>query len=328
MCEILDYRKQKILKESEMSTDDTDWRNSQSGETGATGEPANVHSGEELPFFDAALAPKTTSQPLERLLVELLATIGHELRTPLTIINGYTSMLLRQDQQLSPAEQHEFLQMIQQAGGRLEFLTDRLLEIAQLEAGVFQLDYSLVDISALAREAISAAERHVPEPLRDRFIFHLQCRDETGNQTETVPPVKGDGRCLRKVLEHLLENAIRYSPDGGRIDVIARPVLAPQEGTASEHDRSGKTPLFLEICVCDFGLGIPEEHLERIFAHFYRVDTRLTREVYGLGLGLTVCNHLVALHQGRIWAESCPDGGSAFHVWLPLGEPQVVHERA
>jgi signal transduction histidine kinase len=61
-----------------------------------------------------------------------------------------------------------------------------------------------------------------------------------------------------------------------------------------------------------------EEHLGRIFEHFYRVDTRLTREVYGLGLGLTVCHRLVTLHQGRIWAESCPDGGSAFHIWLPL----------
>ena len=83
-------------------------------------------------------------------------------------------------------------------------------------------------------------------------------------------------------------------------------------------DQPHHTPAFLEICVCDYGLGIPEEHLERIFEHFYRVDTRLTREVNGLGLGLTVCQHLVALHQGRIWAESCPDGGSAFHIWLPL----------
>jgi signal transduction histidine kinase len=103
------------------------------------------------------------------------------------------------------------------------------------------------------------------------------------NQTQEVPPVKGDVRCFRKVLEHLLENAIRYSPEGGRIDVIAWP--APQGETPSEHDQSRNTPSFLEICVCDVGLGIPDEHLERIFERFYRVDTRLTREVYGLGLG-------------------------------------------
>jgi signal transduction histidine kinase len=301
-----------------MSTPNEHKRNVESSGTGELLESVSILPGEEPPSGTSARAPKTTFQQTERLLVELLATIGHEFRTPLTVINGYTSTLLTRDQQLSPEEQHEFLQMIQQAGKHLEILTDRLLEIAEIETGAFQLDYSLIDIPALAREAIARAERHVPEPLRDRFTFHLQCRDELGNQTQEVPPVKGDARCLRKMLEHLLDNAIRYSPMGGSIDVIARP--APQAGTASVPDQLRNTPAFLEICVCDYGLGIPEEHLERIFEHFYRVDTRLTREVNGLGLGLTLCQHLVALHQGRIWAESCPEGGSAFHIWLPLEE--------
>ena len=74
----------------------------------------------------------------------------------------------------------------------------------------------------------------------------------------------------------------------------------------------------VEICVCDYGLGIPAEHLDRIFDRFHRVDTRLTREVNGLGLGLTICKHIVELHDGVIWAESCPAGGSAFHVRLPV----------
>ena len=74
----------------------------------------------------------------------------------------------------------------------------------------------------------------------------------------------------------------------------------------------------VEICVCDHGLGIPDEHLDRIFDRFHRVDTRLTREVNGLGLGLTICKHIVELHDGLIWAESCPAGGSAFHVRLPV----------
>ena len=260
-------------------------------------------------------ASKTTLPPTERRLVELLTTIGHEFLTPLTVIDGYTSTLLRRSRELAQEEHDEFLQIIQQASKHMEILMSRLIEIAELEAGIFQIALSLVDIPALVREAIAIAHRHIPEPLRDRFTFHLQCRDEVGKQTEEVPPVKGDERCLLKVLEHLLENAIRYSPEGGRIDVITRP--APQGRIASEHDQARDTPAFLEICVCDFGLGIAEEHLERIFEHFYRVDTRLTRQVYGLGLGLTLCNHLVALHHGRIWAESCPEGGSAFHMWLP-----------
>jgi signal transduction histidine kinase len=112
-----------------------------------------------------------------------------------------------------------------------------------------------------------------------------------------------------------------YSPTGGRIDVIIQPAVQAQrvDGLGQAGDAS-----FWEIGVCDFGMGIPEEHLERIFDPFYRVDTRLTREQYGLGLGLTACKRFVALHQGRIWAESCPDGGSAFHVWLPREGPIVT----
>jgi len=269
------------------------------------------------------MATAATFQETEQLLVELLATIGHEFRTPLMVINGYTSTLLRQAQQLAPEEQREFLQVILQAGKRLQTLTERLLELAQLETGALQLDYSLVDVASLARQAITLAQQYVPEPLRDRFTFHLQCRDEAGDQAQEVPEVYGDVRCLRKVLEHLLENAIRFSPEGGSIDVIARP--APRGGTTDVPDQPLGTPSFLEICVCDFGLGIPDEYLERIFEHFFRVDTRLTREVGGLGLGLAVCKYLVALHRGRIWAESCAAGGSAFHVWLPLDGPPMVN---
>jgi two-component system OmpR family sensor kinase len=302
--------------ENDLSTPDEQRRNSESSGTEDIEESVNLPRVEEYVSF-AKLYPQA-----ERRLVELLATLGHEFRTPLTVIEGYTLTLLRRAKELTQEEHDEFLQLIQQASKHMEFLVTRLLEIAELEAGIFQLDLNLVDIPSLAREAIALAHQHIPEPLRDSFTFHLECRDELGTQTDEVPPVKGDERCLRKVLEHLLENAIRYSPEGGRIDVITRP--APQGWIASEHDQSRKTPSFLEICVCDFGLGIPDEYLEHIFQHFYRVDTRLTREVYGLGLGLTICKYLVALHRGRIWAESCPEGGSAFHVWLPFEDLQAV----
>ncbi|HEX6553640.1 MAG TPA: ATP-binding protein [Ktedonobacteraceae bacterium] len=80
----------------------------------------------------------------------------------------------------------------------------------------------------------------------------------------------------------------------------------------------------LEICICDNGMGIPPEHLERIFERFHRVENGLTREVNGLGLGLPICKRIVELHQGSIWAESCPAGGSAFHVLLPVGEEEEI----
>jgi signal transduction histidine kinase len=306
-----------------MITPDEQKGNVESSGTGERMDSVSMLPGARLPSLEPVRAQETTSQETEQPLVELLASISHEFRSPLAVIKGYTSMLLHQAQQLSPEEQHESLQMIHEAGKRLESLTDRLLEIAQLEAGIFQVDYSLVDIPTVAREAIVKAQQQVPESLRDRLTLHLQCRDEVGNQAQEVPSVKGDVRSLRKVLEHLLENAIRFSPEGGRIDVIARP--APQERPAAIQDESLNMPSFIEICVCDFGVGIPHEHLERIFERFYRVDTELTREVNGLGLGLTACKYLIALHHGRIWAESCPAGGSAFHVWLPLADRPYSH---
>ncbi len=300
--------------------DSESWR---SGEVGAW---ENTLASEGYLPVAPRHPPQLAPHSAERRLVELFATLGHEFRTPLTVINGYTTTLLRHRQHLSAPEQEEFLQIIQQAGTHLEYLMARLFEIAELEAGSVQLEWSLVDISALAREAVALAQRHVSASQHDRFTFQVQCRDEAGNQTERVPLVKGDARRLRKVLDHLLDNAIRYSPQGGSIGVIARP--APPPRLTAEHDPPGNPSSFLDICVCDFGLGIADEHLERIFEHFYRVDSSLTREVYGLGLGLTVCHYLVALHQGRIWAESCSEGGSAFHVWLPcaakgVGEAQT-----
>ena len=263
-----------------------------------------------------------TSQPATSSFLELLAALSHEFHTPLTVIRGYTSTLLRQKKHLTPEEQEEFLQMILQAGRRLELLTERLFEIAQFEAGAIQLHPEPVDIPTLARETMNQVADQIPELIRDRFVFALHCRDTVGNQVQNFPPVNGDVQRLRQVLEHLLENAICYSPTGGRIDVIVQP--AAQAGSIDGSGQSYITLPFVEICVCDFGVGVPEEHLERIFDPFYRVESDLTRENNGLGLGLAACRHLVALHQGRIWAESCAAGGSAFHVWLPLDKPATV----
>ncbi len=271
---------------------------------------------EQRQILPSSLTRDDTTQETIQPFTELLATLGHELRTPLAAIKGYSSMLLYQEEQLSPQERREFLQAIQEASQRLELLTERLLEMTSLEAGAIELDQGAVDMLALVQETILRAQKHVPRPLQDRVTFHTHPRDAYGNPTSVVPPVRGDRRRLRTVLEHLLENAIRFSPDGGRIDVILRPALPTR--AAHIPDQQAPTSPFLEICVCDYGIGIPDEHLELIFERFHRVDTRLTREVNGLGLGLAICQHLVTLHQGRIWAESCPAGGSAFHVWLPV----------
>ena len=256
----------------------------------------------------------------ELALPETLASVGHEVRAPLTIIDGYTATLLSHRSQLTSNEQEEFLQAIHQATKRLEHITEQLLQIAHLEAGMIQLDLSLVDLTELARAAVSQTKRLVPEELRDCLRFVVQCWDAQGKELETPAHIQGDLLRLHQVVEHLVHNAVVYSPTGGRIEVIIQPV---SPGSAAAGVGQSVSSVFWELCVRDRGIGIPPEHLEQIFEPFYRVDTRLTREQYGLGVGLAACRHLVRLHRGRIWAENCPDGGSVFHVWLPAALADV-----
>ena len=264
-------------------------------------------AGEQLETAEQNMSPEA----MELLKAELLATVSHELRSPLASIKGYAATLLRHESRISREERHEFLVAIAAASDHLERIIDRLLEISQLETGTISIERSPVDVVRLAHEAIIAAEQQTSTQLPGHFSFHLRLKDAEGVPTQREPLIMADPRRLREVLDHLLENAMNYSPEGGVIDVVVYPVqvLLPQ-GSALTR--------MVEICVCDYGLGIPPEHLERIFDRFHRVDTRLTREVNGLGLGLTICKHIVKLHDGMIWAESCPSGGSAFHVRLPM----------
>jgi len=144
-----------------------------------------------------------------------------------------------------------------------------------------------------------------------------------GAPAQAAPTVLADPRHLRTVLDNLLENAVKYSPEGGVIEVRLRPVARSADAGAPGAPRVGASlrerPL-LEIRVRDSGVGIPTEHLGRIFERFHRVDTRLTREVDGLGLGLAICKRIVELHDGEIWAESESGTGSTFHVLLPLDD--------
>jgi signal transduction histidine kinase len=139
---------------------------------------------------------------------------------------------------------------------------------------------------------------------------------------ESEPLVWADARRVRDVLDHLIENAIKYSPDGGEIELSLRrappSALRLAAATGMLHHEATTPPDMLELVVSDRGVGIPPEHLGRIFERFHRVDTRLTRVADGLGLGLAICKRIIELHGGAIWAESTLGVGSSFHVVLPI----------
>jgi signal transduction histidine kinase len=249
-------------------------------------------------------AAREALEGMELLKAELLGTVSHELRSPLASIKGYAATLLRHERRLAREERHQFLLAINEASDRLEVIIERLLELSQLETGQITIKRSSMDVAWLADEAIAAMEERVASTSPGRFVFTLRLEDAGGAPVSTIPLIMADPRRLREVLDNLLENAIKYSPEGGLVIVTIRPVQK-----------------MLEVCVADTGQGIPVDHLDLIFDRFHRVDTSLTREVSGLGLGLTICKRIVELHNGTIWAENRPHGkGSAFYVRLPIDD--------
>ena len=275
-------------------------------------------------------AVREALQGMELLKAELLGTVSHELRSPLASIKGYAGTLLRHERRLSREERQQFLLAINEASDRLEAIIERLLEISQLETGQITIERSPVDVAHLTSEAIVAIEERVTGQFPGRFTFNVRLEHANGTPSHTVPLILADPRRLREVLDNLLENASKFSPEGGVTKVRLRPVVqvqAPVKEASSDYREAAKQPAtqlprqMLEICVCDTGIGIPAEHLERIFDRFHRVDTRLTREINGLGLGLTICKRIVELHDGSIWAENGPEGqGSTFNVRLPVSQ--------
>jgi signal transduction histidine kinase len=284
---------------------------------------------------DSSLLVRTTA-----LVAELLATMSHELRTPLATIKAYTATLLGPSK-ISPAERRAFLLAIERANDHLEIVIDHLLEMASLETGTQVLEPSTVNLVQLIHEAISTRERQADDErvvVAGRLRFHLEDRGSTPGDKVFI---EADRRLLREVLDQLLENAITYSPEGGTIEVALRTLLPSDRAERSDlplqaGDGLGSQagpPLpglpgeqeWVEISVRDEGRGIAAEHLGRVFDPFYRVDTRLARDVNGLGIGLAICKRIVELHGGAIWVESTPGAGSTFHVRLPRRGPRPLN---
>jgi signal transduction histidine kinase len=284
----------------------------------------------------------TDERGSDHLNAELLGTVSHELRSPLAAIKGYASTLLRHERRLPREERHAFLAAIDEASDRLEVLINRLLEMSQLETGTTALHRDVLDLVAVAREAIDRAidnlRTQTDTSSRPLITFTLQLRDQAGGIVGSEPLILADARAMRELLDNLLQNAVKYSPDGGEVSIEIQPLeggparVGPNGGgpLGESEDHAPKTfargDACLQVIVRDHGVGIPTEHLGRIFDRFHRVDTRLTREVDGLGIGLAICRRLVELHGGTIWAESDPGVGSAFHVVLPIATRADPHQ--
>lgn len=260
--------------------------------------PLETESGEHwiaisaVRFLDGtvyAFHDITEAHRLDQLQAEFTATASHELRTPLAAVYGAAQTLRRHDFALDEAGRDRFIDMIVEESERLGRIVNQILLANQLDVGRVDLETEPFDASDLLHRVAEATGLRTPENIEIKVV-----------DSDPDLPLAADRDKVRQILLNLIENAIKYSPDGGTIEVGAEPV-----GTA------------VRFHVLDHGIGIPADERSRIFNKFYRLDPDMTRGIGGTGLGLYICAGLVTRMGGRIWAEAAPEGGSIFLFELP-----------
>jgi signal transduction histidine kinase len=239
-----------------------------------------------------AFRDQTTERGLEEAKSEFIATVSHELRTPMAGIYGAAQTLLREDVEFSPEDRRRLLEIVATQAVRLSQITEDVLVASRLERDELRVAREQVDVGLLASETIEAMRAQLPEVTTVELALEPK-----------LEPAFGDRDRLQQVLVNLLDNAIKYSPDGGQVIVSVR---------------SG--PNAVRLSVADQGLGIPLSEQQRVFEKFYRLDTQLTRAGGGTGLGLYITRELVRRMGGTIAVRSEPGVGSTFTVDLePAG---------
>jgi PAS domain S-box-containing protein len=232
----------------------------------------------------------TAERAIEQLKADFVSTISHELRTPLAAIYGAALTLRRDDVQLGEPQRTGLLEVIASESDRLARIVNDILWVSRLESGGMQTVLEPCDGIELARSVVDAARQYVPPSIELDF-----------RAPEVAPLVAADPDKARQVLTNLVDNAVKYSPDGGRVSV--------------DVSIAGSR---LRFTVSDEGIGVPPSEHRRIFEKFYRLDPDLTRGVGGTGLGLYISRELLERMGGRVWVESGGSGGSTFVAELPL----------
>ncbi len=243
----------------------------------------------------------TKERQLERIRADFVANVSHELRTPLTTIRGYAETLLSEDSVRTKTGE-QFIVKILNHSARLTRLVSDLLELSRLELGEVELKRVPCHLNTFYEPLLD-----VFEPLLEESGLVLKWEIP-----EKFQKVNVDEQLFMQIFVNLIDNAIKYTPDGGEITVSAE--ICSREETEGSNTVSDEIILSVE----DTGIGIPMESQPRVFERFYRVDEGRAREMGGTGLGLAIVKHIVLSHNGRIWLESTLGQGSIFSVAVPL----------
>lgn len=261
----------------------------------ATGTLIPPLDGQKEPWALFVLHDITKQRKLENIRKEFVANVSHELRTPLSIIKGYIETLVDSHTDMPVDDRDKFLKTTQRHAERLHSVINDLLVLSRLESSSPGLQSEPTDVARLIGGLVEdyharpAAEKHLIEARVDDSLHSL-----------LIDPLK-----LSQALENLLDNALKYTPAGSRIQISAR------------HEGSE-----MVLAVSDNGPGIPEQDLPHLFERFYRVDKGRSRETGGTGLGLSIVKHIAQLHGGRVSVESVLGQGTTFSIHLPLRAAQ------
>jgi signal transduction histidine kinase/DNA-binding response OmpR family regulator len=248
-------------------------------------------SNEKLAALNAEL------QQLDRMKSDLLANVSHELRTPLTAIKGYTDYIIEGKLGAVTEKQEKGLTVVQRNLERLTKTINALLDFSRMEAGRISLHLQPFALAALVDQVHGMLRSEVE---KKGLAFTVEV--EPG-----LPPVIADREKISAVLENLLVNAIKFTPEGGRVAVTAGRARGPVRAEA-------------EVRVSDTGPGIPADQLEKVFSRFHQVDSSSTRRFGGVGLGLAIVKSILEAHGSSISAETSEGGGTSFRFTLPILE--------
>ena len=251
-------------------------------------EPTAAACAEGPPGAMLVLHDRTEVYRTERMRRELVDNASHELRTPVAALKMMAETLLEGAQD-DPEVRGRFIGLMAHEADRLSDLARDLLDLSQMEAGEWPMKIRSFALSEVVDQVLDKCS---PAARERRQELAAQCPPEAA--------VLADRVAMAQILTNLVENAIKYTPEGGRVAVVVEPL-----------------PAHVRIRVRDTGIGIPAEHLERIFERFYRVDKARSRALGGSGLGLAIVAHLVEVQGGTITVESTPGQGSTFTVELP-----------
>lgn len=220
---------------------------------------------------------------------QLISNFTHDLKSPLGLIKFSSTTLLRDDVQFDQETQQELLTDIDARTNELTSIVNQILELDGLENGAVELHRAPTDLAELVDQTLTSMQRGLNQ---HRLSYDFANKPLVAH---------ADARYVKEVLNNLLDNAIKYSPQGGAITVRGRRI----------HEQ-------IEISVSDHGVGIPQEELDRIFERFYRINNKVTQNTSGFGLGLSICRGIIEAHGGRIWAESQAGQGATIRFTLPV----------